>query len=386
MWNRLAAAAGIIAAAAVTAALGLAFDAFRRRKSKSRKACGNVVAGFPGCIGNTPMLEIQSLSKATGCRILGKAEFLNPGGSSKDRVALRMVQEAEEAGELKPGGVIVEGSAGSTGISLALMARARGYGCTIVLPDDMSVEKCQLLERFGATVLRVPAVSIVNNAHYCKKAEQIAADTPGGFYANQFENTANFRAHYTTTGPEIWEQTNGSLDGFVMASGTGGTISGVAAYLKSVKPEVQVCLIDPPGSALYNKVACGVLYAPEQAERTLRRNRYDTITEGIGIDRMTENFNQGWANIDHAYKGTDQEAVEMAHYLLHHDGLFVGSSSAMNCVGAVRLARQLGPGHTIVTVLCDSGQRSMSKLFNPEFLQARDLSPMHAGASLAFIQ
>ena len=351
--------------------------------------------GHPGLVGNTPLIRIPSLSAATGCTVLGKCEFLNPGGSSKDRVALRMVEEAEAEGRLGPGGTIVEGSAGSTGVSLSLMARARGYGCSIFIPDDAAKEKSDLLEQFGARVERVPPASIVNQGHYCNRAEREAAGTRNAIYANQFENLANFRAHYETTGPEIWRQAGGRINAFVMAAGTGGTVAGVARFLKEQDPSIRVFLVDPPGSSLYNKVKHGVVYAPQQAERKLRRNRYDTITEGIGIDRLTANFKEGLAehnggkaaSIDDAFQGTDQEAVDMAHFLLQHDGLFVGSSSAMNCVGTVRAARQLheawdaeGGGRergeappVLVTILCDSGARHLTKMYNREYLAARGL-------------
>eukprot|EP00039_Didymoeca_costata_P010610 m.143427 g.143427 ORF g.143427 m.143427 type:complete len:389 (-) comp14896_c0_seq4:28-1194(-) len=348
--------------------------------------CLPPVLGFDGCIGNTPMIELRGLSQITGCRILAKAEFLNPGGSPKDRVALQIINEAESGGILQKGGCIVEGTAGSTGISLSLLACARGYGCKIVMADDMSREKSDLLECYGAEVIRVPAVSIVNNGHFCKRAASLADELPGGFFANQFENTANFRAHFSTTGPEIWSQTQGNIDAFVMGAGTGGTIGGVGAYLRSCNDNIRVCLIDPPGSALYYKVTNGVMYTPELSERRLQRNRYDTITEGIGIDRMTANLSLALPHITDAFKGTDQEAVTMAQYLLHKEGLFLGSSSAMNCVGAVKMARKLGPGHTIVTVLCDSGQRALSKLYNEDFLQKRGLNlPKSIDSSLDFV-
>eukprot|EP00037_Helgoeca_nana_P005639 m.53000 g.53000 ORF g.53000 m.53000 type:complete len:405 (+) comp16607_c1_seq1:241-1455(+) len=343
------------------------------------------VHGLEGLIGNTPLVEIKSLSRLTGCTILAKAEHLNPGGSSKDRVALGIIEEAERSGALGPGGTIVEGTAGSTGISLALLARARGYKCSIYMPDDMATEKSDTLRLLGAEVVRLPAVSIVNSEHYCKVAERVAAELENGCFANQFENTANFLAHYRTTGPEIWRQTGGKLSAFVMAAGTGGTIAGVGAYLREQDPGIKVFLIDPPGSALFHKVESGVCYAPQQAERRLQRNRYDTITEGIGIDRLTANFELGLPHIGKAYQGTDQEAVHMAHFLLQHDGLFIGSSSAMNCVGAVKVARDLGPGHTIVTMLCDSGTRATSKVFNQEFLAARNMTATPPSDNLDFV-
>lgn len=377
-----------LAAGASALALCVRFLADRFLGRPQARHAGNddtTVSGLSGAIGNTPLIEIKSLSRATGCRVLAKAEFLNPGGSSKDRVALHILDEAEASGHLKPGGTVVEGTAGSTGISLALLARERGYRCVIMMPDDMAMEKATMLRTLGAEVKRVKSVSIVNNAHFCKLAEQHAKETPGGFFADQFENTANFRAHFQTTGAEIWRQTQGRVDAFVMAAGTGGTLAGVGSYLRQMNPSVQVALIDPPGSALYHKVASGVLYAPEQAERRLRRNRYDTVTEGIGLDRLTANFAMGLAAFTQAFRGTDQEAVEMAHYLLRNDGLFVGSSSAMNCVGVVKMARELGPGHTIVTCLCDSGQRSLSKTFNAEFLTERGLTPRSQGTSVEFV-
>lgn len=354
---------------------------------------------------------------------------MNPGGSSKDRVARQIILEAERSGQLQPGGTLVEGTAGSTGISLALLARKCGYNCEIIMPDDMATEKSDLLVQLGATVHRVPAVSIVNNGHFCKRAQQRASEISGGFYCDQFEyefitllpflhdtlycisieglhnihfvvnncvaaltwlaahvrNLANYSAHFSTTGPEVWAQTEGKVDAFVMAAGTGGTLGGVGGYLRLQNPGIVVALVDPPGSALYNKVAAGVLYAPQQAEKKLRRNRYDTITEGIGIDRLTANFAKGLADITMAFQGTDLEAVEMGHWLLRNEGLFVGSSSAMNCVGAVKLARKLGPGKTIVTVLCDSGARSLSKMYNPSFLAAKGLKPSGRADGLDFV-
>ncbi|TMW63374.1 hypothetical protein Poli38472_002315 [Pythium oligandrum] len=323
--------------------------------------------GFAGLVGNTPIVELKSLSEATGCTILAKAEFMNPGGSSKDRVAKGIVEDAERRGLLREGGTIVEGTSGSTGISLSLMARAKHYNCTIVMPDDQAKEKSQLLEKFGAHVELVKPASIVNAKHYVNEARRRAGVIPGGYFANQFENTANFDTHYNTTGPEIWHQTRGQVDAFVMSSGTGGTIAGVSSYLKEQNPKIQVFLADPPGSSLYNKVRSNVCYAPQQAEKKIRRHRYDTIAEGVGIDRLTENFLL--ATIDDAFLVPDQETVEMSRFLLRNEGLFVGSSSALNCVAAVRAARKLGPGHTIVTVLCDSGQRHLTKFWDEEHVR-----------------
>ncbi|KAF0684857.1 Aste57867_23202 [Aphanomyces stellatus] len=355
-----------VSIAAVLAAVTLyQWMSFKKRASAHHAA--GIREGHAGLIGNTPLVQIPSLSKATGCLILAKAEFLNPGGSSKDRVAKGIIEDAEARGLLTPGGTIVEGTSGSTGISLALLARAKGYKCIIVMPDDQAKEKSMLLEQFGATVEFVKPASIVNAKHYVNQARRRASEIPGGYFADQFENLANTEIHYRTTGREIWEQTNGRVDAFVMSAGTGGTIAGVSRYLKEQNPSIQVVLADPPGSSLYNKVRHNVCYAPQQSERTVKRHRYDTVAEGIGIDRLTANFLH--AEIDDAYLVTDNEAVEMARHLLREDGIFVGSSSAMNCVAATRLAKKLGPGHVIVTVLCDSGQRHLTKFWNDQHLE-----------------
>jgi len=283
------------------------------------------------------------------------------------------VLEAERDGRLTPGGTIYEGTAGSTGIALAQVARARGYRCQIYMASDMSEEKSSLLRTLGAQVERVPPCSIVDPAHFCNIAQRRGEEDPKGLFADQFENEANFRAHYTTTGPEIWQQTGGKVDAFVAGSGTGGTIAGVSCYLKQQKAAVNCFLVDPPGSGLYNKVVKGVMYASTEREGTRRRHQVDTICEGIGINRITKNF--GKAQLDGAFQATDKEAVEMANFLLKKEGLFLGSSSAVNCVGAMRVAEKLGPGHTIVTVLCDGGVRYMSKLYNEDFLKERELLP-----------
>lgn len=334
------------------------------RKKRNRNKLNQLESGFPGLVGNTPLIRLESLSKATGCTILVKAEFMNPGGSSKDRIAKGIVQAAEEQGALDPHGTIVEGTSGSTGISLSLMARAKGYNCVVFMPNDQALEKSRLLEVFGTKVVTVKPAGIVNANHYVNQAKRFAAETPGAFFTDQFENISNFETHYQTTGPEIWKQTYGEIDAFVMSAGTGGTIAGVSRYLKDQNPNVQIFLADPPGSSLYNKVRNNVCYASEQAEKKIRRHRYDTITEGVGLDRLTQNFLL--ASIDDAFRCSDKEALEMSRYLLRNEGLFVGSSSALNCVGAVRAARKLGPGHVIVTVLCDTGQRHVSKFWNDQ--------------------
>ncbi|KAJ6754073.1 CYSTATHIONINE BETA-SYNTHASE [Salix purpurea] len=372
--------------------------------------------GLIHAVGNTPLIRINSLSEATGCEILGKCEFLNPGGSVKDRVAVKIIEEALESGQLVCGGVVTEGSAGSTAISLATVAPAYGCKCHVVIPDDAAIEKSQILEALGATVERVRPVSITHRDHYVntarrraleanelasksKKSEQIdgkfsdqidccmsdgekkgsifSSYCNGGFFADQFENLANFRAHYQGTGPEIWEQSGGRLDSFVAAAGTGGTVAGISSFLQEKNPNIKCFLIDPPGSGLFNKVTRGVMYTKEEAEGKRLKNPFDTITEGIGINRLTQNFKM--AKLDGAYRGTDKEAVEMSRYLLKNDGLFLGSSSAMNCVGAVRVAQSLGPGHTIVTILCDSGMRHLSKFYDAQYLSEHGLTPTATG-------
>lgn len=338
-----------------------------------------VGAGFAGLVGRTPLVELPSLSLATGCRIVAKAEFMSPGGCQKDRVAHQIILEAESQGLLRPGATIVEGTSGSTGISLTLAAAARGYRTHIVMPDDQAAEKIALLRRFGAEVELVRPAAITSPDQYVNVARRRAAELnevlggPGAFFANQFESPANFKAHFTNTGPELWKQCDHNLDAFVMSAGTGGTIAGVGRYLKDQRKELQVYLADVPGSSLYSKVASGVLYANEQAERTVRRHRTDTIAEGIGLDRLTANFARGLCEhnggvhvIDGAVRVSDQEALEMAHYLLAHEGLFVGSSAAVNMVGACKVARKLGPGHTVASILCDSGMRHLTKFWNAE--------------------
>jgi len=322
----------------------------------------NIRLGFAGAIGNTPLIEIQSLSELTGCRILGKAEFLNPGGSVKDRAALFMVEQAQKDGKLKVGGTIVEGTAGNTGIGLALVANAKGYRCVIVMPSNQSPEKIDLLNTLGAEVELVEPVAFANPNHFYHTAQRRSQSIENAFWADQFENIANSDAHYQTTAPEIWQQTGGAVDGIVMSSGTGGTIGGVTAYLKEKNPNIASYLIDPQGSGLFSYVTEGVF----KAEGT-------SITEGIGINRGTANFYR--AQLDGAFQGSDLEAIEMAHYLLKCDGLFLGSSAALNVVGAVKLARKLGKGKVIVTILCDGGGRYQSRMYNLHWLAEKKLTP-----------
>ncbi|CAG8690512.1 3891_t:CDS:2, partial [Ambispora leptoticha] len=361
------------------------------RLHSSEIAVKKIVNGVEGLIGNTPMIKIRSLSKATGCEILAKAEFLNPGGSPKDRVALNMIQMAEEQGLIQPntGCVIFEGTSGSTGISIAMIARAKGYGAWIVMPDDQAQEKYQLLEKLGAHVEKTRPASIVDENQYVNLAKRRALEFSGGkeheadndsnggkgrgFFADQFENLANFQAHCYGTGPEIYKQTDGKISAFVAGAGTGGTIGGVSSYLKPLIPKLKVFLVDPPGSGLYHKIKHNIMYSPYEAEGSRRRHQVDTVIEGVGLNRLTKNFDLAREFIDDAIRVTDQEAVQMARYLVREEGLFIGSSSAMNCVGAVRVARMLGPGHRIVTILCDSGQRHLTKFWNDEYLREHDI-------------
>jgi cysteine synthase A len=321
--------------------------------------------GFVGSVGNTPLIRLNKVSEETGCEILGKAEFLNPGGSVKDRAALAIINDAEKRGVLKPGGVIVEGTAGNTGIGLALVAAARGYKCVIVIPETQSDEKKDMLRICGADLREVPAVPYRDPNNYVKYsgrlAEEIAASNPNGaIWANQFDNVANRQGHIDTTGPEIWDQTEGKVDGFICAVGTGGTLAGVAMALKDRNPDVRIGLADPHGAALWHYYARGELKAEGSS-----------ITEGIGQGRITANL-EG-LSIDHPYRISDEEVVRTTFDLAQHEGLILGGSSGINVAGAVRLARDLGPGHTIVTILCDGGQRYFSRLYNPAFLKEKGL-------------
>ncbi len=321
--------------------------------------------GFLDAIGNTPLIKLRRASEETGCTILGKAEFLNPGGSVKDRAALGIVRDAVDRGQLKPGGVIVEGTAGNTGIGLALVGNALGFRTVIVMPETQSQEKKDMLRLCGADLRLVPAAPYKDPNNYVRYsgrlAEELAATEPNGaIWANQFDNTANRRAHYDTTGPEIWTQTDGRVDGFICAVGSGGTLAGIHMALKERNPAVKTGIADPLGAALYSYYKTGELKAEGSS-----------ITEGIGQGRITANL-EG-ITPDFAYQITDAEALPIIFRLIQEEGLVLGSSSAINIAGAIRLARELGPGHTIVTVLCDGGQRYQSKLFNPEFLRSKDL-------------
>ena len=322
----------------------------------------SIVNGLTSSIGNTPMIRINSLSEETGCEILGKAEFMNPGGSVKDRAALWMIQEAEKSGALKPGGTVVEGTAGNTGIGLAHVCNNRGYKTMIYMPDNQSQEKVDLLRTLGAEVRVVPTVPYANDMNFQKQAGRFAATLDNAIWANQFDNTANSLAHYKSTGPEIWAQTDGGVDAFTCAVGTGGTLAGTSLYLKEQNSDVKIILADPMGSALFNWVTTG--------EATMTPG--PSMTEGIGNSRVTENLAP--AKIDDAIQVDDQEMVDMVYRMLQQEGWFFGSSSGINLGAAVKIAKDLGPGHTIVTILCDGGSKYQSRLYNPDFLAERDLT------------
>src|SRR6059058_3029391 len=316
-------------------------------------------------IGNTPLIRLRRASELTGCNILGKCEFLNPGQSVKDRAALFIIREAMRRGELKPGGVVVDGTAGNTGIGLAMVANALGMRTVIVIPETQTQEKKDALRALGADLVEVPAVPYRNPNNYVKisgrMAERLAREEPNGaVWANQFDNIANRQAHVETTGPEIWDQTGGKVDGFVCAVGTGGTLAGVAEALRSRNPAIAIALADPPGAALFSYYTTGEL-----------RSEGSSITEGIGQGRITGNL-EG-LHVDHAFQIPDEESVQVCFDLLEHEGLGLGPSSGVNVAGAIRLARELGPGHTIVTILADYGTRYQSKLFNAEFLRSKGL-------------
>jgi len=325
----------------------------------------DICSDLPNAIGNTPLIRLKAASEATGCEILGKAEFMNPGGSVKDRAALFIIRDAEERELLKPGGAIVEGTAGNTGIGLTLVGNALGYKSVIVIPDTQSQEKKDTIRLCGAELIEVPAVPYKNPENYVhvseRKAQELNAIEPGSaIWARQFDNQANRRAHIEGTAPEIWAQTDGKVDGFVCAVGTGGTLAGVAMGLKDKNPNVVTAIADPMGSALFGHYKHGEL-----------KSEGSSITEGIGQGRITDNLLD--APIDEAFQISDHEALPIIFDLLKHEGLCLGGSSGINVAGAIHLAKKMGPGHTIVTVLCDFGTRYQSKLFNPAFLKAKGL-------------
>ena len=322
-------------------------------------------AGMIEAIGNTPLIKLKKASEESGCTILGKAEFMNPGQSVKDRAALYIIKDAVEKGLLKPGGTIVEGTAGNTGIGIALVANALGYKSVIVIPETQSQEKKDMLRLAGAELIEVPAVPYADENNYVKYSGRLAAELAekheaGAVWANQFDNVANRQAHIETTGPEIWRQTDGKVDGFTCAIGTGGTLAGIGMYLKEQNPDVRIAAADPMGANMYHWFKHGEL-----------RSEGISITEGIGQGRVTANI-EG-APIDEAYQISDTEALPIVFDLLKNEGLCLGGSSGINIAGALRMAEDLGPGHTIVTILCDFGTRYQSKLFNPDFLKEQGL-------------
>ena len=315
--------------------------------------------GFVGTVGNTPLIRLNSFSEETGCEILGKAEFLNPGGSVKDRAALYIIKDAEEKGLLKPGGTVVEGTAGNTGIGLAHICNAKGYKCLIIIPETQSQEKMDLLRTLGAEVRPVPAVPYRDPNNYVKMSGRIAEELPNAIWANQFDNVANRLAHYETTGPEIWAQTDGKVDAWVAATGTGGTYAGTSMFLKEKNPNIKCVVADPMGSGIYSLVKTGEVKIEGRS-----------ITEGIGNSRITANMQD--APTDDAIQIDDYDALRTIYKLMEQEGLFMGGSVGINVAGAVALAKQMGPGHTIVTVLCDGGARYQSRIFDKEWLLSRD--------------
>ena len=312
-------------------------------------------------VGKTPLLRIESLSRLTGCEIFVKCEYMNPGGSVKDRAAKNMIDEALASGALKPGMSIIEGTAGNTGIGLALIARTKGIKATVVMPKGQTIEKEKMVSLYGADLILVDAVPFANQNHFYHTARRMAEEDPTKYWwANQFENLANFRAHYQETGPEIWQQTDGKIDAFVSSAGTGGTLGGVSKFLKKENAKIKTILVDPDGSGLYSYMKTGQFVS-----------KGSSITEGIGIMRLVANFRE--AILDDAYQIPDQELVTISHHVRDHDGLLLGSSSALNLAAAYRLAKEMGPGKCIVTVACDLGERSASKLYNDEFLVEKGL-------------
>ncbi len=325
----------------------------------------NIAKSVINVIGNTPLVRLKKVSEETGCEILGKAEFMNPGQSIKDRAALFIIRDAVAKGKIRPGGTIVEGTAGNTGIGIAMVGNALGYKSVIVMPDTQSQEKKDAIRSFGAELVEVPAAPYSNPNNFVHVSQRLAeqlnkSEARGAVWAQQFDNLANRQAHYETTGPEIWAQTGGKIDGFICAVGSGGTLAGIAMALRERSKDVKIGLADPGGAALYEYYANGTL----KAEGT-------SITEGIGQGRITANL-QG-LEVDYPYRITDNEALPYIFHLMQHEGLALGGSSAINIAGAVRLAKDLGPGHTIVTILADYGSRYQAKLFNPAFLRSKGL-------------
>ena len=325
----------------------------------------NLKNNFIESIGNTPLIKLQAASEITGCNIYGKAEYLNPGGSVKDRAALALLKDAQEKKLISKGGIVVEGTAGNTGIGLCLLGNSLGYETIIVMNDNQTQEKKDTLKNIGAKLKLVPAKPFKDDGNYVKVAKRLATELSstnnhGVVFANQFDNTANSKGHFETTGPEIWDQTNGKIDGFICASGTGGTISGVSRYLKEKNKDVKIYLSDPSGSALYNYIINGEL-----------KSEGGSITEGIGSSRITANFAE--AKIDGAFSINDHESLPLLYDLIKNEGLSLGTSCGVNIAGAIKLGKELGPGKTIVTILCDKSDKYNSKMFNKAFLEEKGL-------------
>ncbi|KAF1323095.1 Cysteine synthase, partial [Globisporangium splendens] len=340
-------------------------------------------------VGNTPLIELKSLSKLTNCKIYAKAEYMNPCGSVKDRAAKFLILDAEESGAIKRGDTIVEATGGNTGVSLALLAAARGYKTLFTMPEKTASEKIELMKVMGAQVFVQPMASMFDKEnHFYHVAQRLSKTIENAVYPNQFENTANMKAHYMTTGPEIWRQTNGTIDGFVTSSGTAGTISGISKFLKEKKPECAVWIVDPEEVAGISKFVNDdrTTSSMKDGFEVVQANQGSTIAEGVGLSRVTPNFRE--AKVDKGITATNQEIVDMAYFLLRNDGIFVGPSAALNVLGAVKMAHELGPGSTVVTILCDGGDRYRSKLYNPEWLKEQDLLPSMdegRGESLSFV-
>lgn len=371
-----------VVAAAVA---GLVVGVWLGRRGGGGRLRGRLRVGLSECIGDTHLCELPHLSRALGRQVLVKLEFLNPGGTAKDRAARQMLSDALQSGLLRRGGTVFEGSAGSTGISLTLMAWSQGCHTHICIPDDMAREKSDLLTCLGAQVERVPPTTFSDPEHFCNLAKRRALHHEGGFFVDQFDNLSNRTAHYSTTGPELWEQVDGNLQVLVCAAGTGGLVAGVSTFLKEQDPSISVVLIDPPGSSLANRVNHGVAWSDKEREGSRKRRQVDTLCEGIGLTgRVTANFSE--ADIDLALKCTDQECVDMARWVLHHEGFFIGSSSAAHLVGVVKAARRVPEGSRIATFLCDAGYRHLSKFWNAEFLAKSGLMVRDFGVNdLSFI-
>ena len=342
--------------------------------------------GVLAAIGNTPLIKLEHLSAFTGCTILAKCEHLNPGGSVKDRAALYMIEQGERAGELQPGSTIYEGTGGNTGVGLAMVAAAKGYGAVLAMPASIAQEKIDAMQTFGAQVLLTPSVPFTSPEHYFHRAREGAAADPKGYWCNQFDNMENYNSHYTGTAPELWAQSQQKVTGFVVACGTGGTLAGITGYLKEQDRNIQCYLADPHGSALFDYVShrdddgtkdeeggsrCKQEHVGGETVTFIPRDTGNSVTEGIGIGRVTKNFAASYADIDGAFKIHDKDAIEMAYFLKEKEGVYVGPSAALNVVAAVKLAQKMGKGNTIVTVLCDGGARYKSKLYTKSWLEAK---------------